>query len=84
MQSDSSGKASSKSIMVCKPMAKAQLETEAWKPSYEEFREPSVENDYEWDYGKSTFDPEWEIGNNLELGLSSSEPKVSADYSISD
>ena len=44
--------------MVCKPMTKAHLESEAWRPSYEEFGEPLVENDYTWDYGITTFDSE--------------------------
>ena len=38
--------------MRSKPMTKAHLEAEDWKPSYAECRELSLENVFAWDYGK--------------------------------
>ena len=46
VSSDSSSKTSSNSVMACKPMTKAQLEAEVWRPSYKKSRSPSVENDF--------------------------------------
>ena len=46
VQSDSSSEASSKSVMICKPMSKTQLEADTWKPSYKESQTPSLENDF--------------------------------------
>ena len=40
VQSYLSSKASSKLVMVCKPITKAQLESEDWRPSYVGSREP--------------------------------------------
>ena len=47
-----SHKESSKSFNACKPMNKDQLH--AWKPSYIESRSPSVQNDFAWDYSKTS------------------------------
>ena len=38
--------------------AQVLLEIEVWRPSYAKSRGPSVENDYEWDYGMTNFDLE--------------------------
>ena len=46
--SDVSSKASSRSVMVCKPMPKSQLGAEAWRPSYDRSLSPSVGNDLHW------------------------------------
>ena len=43
---DLSSKAISTSVMLFKPMAKSQLQAEAWRPSYQRLRLPSVENDF--------------------------------------
>ena len=66
------------------PMTNAQLEAEAWRPSYKECRESSVENDYACGLQYDNLDSEWEAGEDSALGLSSPEQSRSANNSPTD
>ena len=78
-QSELPSEASSKSVVSCKPLTKAQLE--AWRPSYEESRSPSVKSDFVWDYVITSFDSKLEAGSYSTPNLSTSDQNGSADDS---
>ena len=60
-------------------MTEAELETEAWRPSYVKSREPSVENDFTWDNGMTSFDTEWGVDADPAFGLASLNQNASID-----
>ena len=59
--------------MVCKPMAKASLEDEAWITSYVDSGNLQWIMILHWIMLQHTFDSEWEVDRDSTLSLSSSE-----------